>query len=179
MPRFALWALLTLTGLPTASAQAHGPCGCLEPASGPPGTQVTAAYPIYTVIFNPDRADLGIGPKSLWGLHQPGTPVTVYRTSWRYSKAPLNRGGSFTIPAARPGRYLVALYDGDEGGQHYSWGSFTVTAGKAVEPATTWSRSASWRPSVVLAVGGMVVALVVGVGIGHGLSRRGRRGPGS
>src|SRR5688572_2353701 len=99
-PRFALWALLTLLALPIATAQAHGPCGSLPPASGPPGTRLTASYPPYQPTFKPDRAHLGIAPESLWGLQRPGAPITVYRTPWRYSRTPLMRGGDFPIPAA-------------------------------------------------------------------------------
>lgn len=112
--------------LAPAAAGAHGPCGCLAPASGPPGTAVAAGYPVYKVVFNPDRADLGIGPAALWGRHRPGAPATVLRREWRYGRRYAE--GRFTVPPAAPGRYLVALYDGGEGGAHYSWETFTVTA---------------------------------------------------
>ena len=116
--------LAAVAALP-AVALAHGPCGCLEPASGPPGTRVHAAYPIYKVIFNPDRSDLSIGPESLWRRHRGGPPVTVYRRTWRYSRRPRD-----VRDPARVARPLSrrALRRG-ESGVHYSWETFTVTRG--------------------------------------------------
>jgi hypothetical protein len=32
-----------------------------------------------------------------------------------------NAGFSFRVPKARPGRYLVIVFDGSEAGQHYTW----------------------------------------------------------
>ena len=83
-------------------AVAHGPCNCVTPPSGPPGTRVTIAYPIYKVIFNPDRSDLAIGPQTLWMLHRKGTPQVLYREPWRYSRTPFNDGGVVTIPRVAP-----------------------------------------------------------------------------
>lgn len=155
---------LMLLALSAPLAQAHGPCDCLSPASGPSGTRVHATYPIYKVIFNPDRSDLPIGPDSLWQDHRPGAPVTVYRDEWRYSSENLNSGGSFTIPQARPGRYLIALYDGGEGGVHYSWDWFTVTPEKA--EAASSSEADPTRISPWFAVLSAAAALAIGVAVG-------------
>jgi hypothetical protein len=170
-------ALLGWLALAPAAA-AHGPCRCLTPSSGPPGTRVSAEYPLYKVVFNPDRADLGIGPEGLWDRHRPGVPVTVLRRTWHY--AALQYGnGTFTIPRrARPGRYLIALYDGGEGGSHYSWASFRVTGGEAVAaarsaPAHVGERGIS--PAGVVGVAGVALAAGFGLGRRSGPSRSARR----
>ena len=164
----SLIVMMAVLAALTPAAAAHGPCGCLEPTSGPVGTSVSARYPIYKVIFNPDRADLGIGPESLWREHRPGAPVTIYRDTWRYSRKPRNDGGNFRIPAAAPGRYLIALYDGGEGGQHYSWDTFTVTGARAIAPPRDEPEEASWLP----AAGAGILALLAGLGIGLALGPR-------
>ena len=83
MLRCAAAAVVLLVALAAGSASAHGPCGCLTPTEGPPGTKVRVAYPLYKVIFNPDRTDLAIGPKPLWKEHHGGPPITVFRQTWR------------------------------------------------------------------------------------------------
>jgi hypothetical protein len=168
--RVAAGALAVLAAVP-AVALAHGPCRCLEPASGPPGTEVRADYPIYKVIFNPDRADLTIGPESLWRRHRPGPPVTVYRQTWRYSRRPPNQGGTFTIPRAAPGRYLVALYDGGESGMHYSWETFTVTRAPARAARAEDADDGGGIPGWLLAVA-VAAALAAGFGAGSAARRR-------
>ena len=157
-----------------AVALAHGPCGCLEPASGPPGTRVRADYPIYKVIFNPDRTDLSIGPENLWRRHRGGPPVTVHRSTWRYSRRPPNRGGTFVIPRAAPGRYLVALYDGWESGVHYSWETFTVTRAAAAARAPGTEKSSDGVPAWVL-VATVAAALAAVFGAGSAARRRASR----
>ena len=129
------WASAALLLLAPAAA-AHGPCGCLEPASGPPGTVVRADHPLMRVIFNPARADLGIGPARLWRRHRPGPARVLLRRPYRYP--PEYGPGRFTIPRVAPGRYLVALHDGGEGGAHYSWGTITVVGAPPLAFALMW-----------------------------------------
>lgn len=166
----AVVALLVLLPVP---ARAHGPCGCLVPSEGPPGTKVRVAYPIYKVIFNPDRADLAYGPDTLWDQHHGGPPVTLFRQTWRYSKRSLNDGGTFVVPRVAPGRYLVAVYDGGEGGQHYSWETFTVLRGdsKPAKPPAAPGFSADGVP-VTLFIGAVLVALLGGLTAGAAVRRR-------
>jgi hypothetical protein len=143
-------------------ARAHGPCGCLTPASGPPGTTVSTSA-AYKVVFNPDRTDLGLGPESLWRHHQPGvTPKAVYRSTYRYSALPLTRPVEFRIPAAPPGRYLVSIYDGGEGGAHYTWEYFRVTERSSTDTAAPASQAS---PPPVSQAGGVArqTAVIVGV----------------
>lgn len=175
MLRLVATAALALAAVAPGPARAHGPCGCLTPREGPPGTKVHARYPLYKVIFNPDRTDLAIGPKNLWSLHHGGPPITVYRTTWRYSPGPLNQGGSFVIPRAAPGRYLIALYDGGEGGQHYSWETFTV---RKARPSTTTrpakrTNSSDGVPTGIF-VAGILAGLLTGLAGGTLLHRKHR-----
>lgn len=156
---------LALAIAPTT--QAHGPCDCLAPARAAPGARVAIDYPVFKVVFNPDRADLGIGPESLWARHRPGAPITVLRREWRDGRPPARPGG-FTVPDVAPGRYVVALYDGDEGGAHYSWETLTVTraAARAARPAPAPANDDGGIP-VPLAVGIGAAALLAGLVLGR------------
>ncbi len=119
------------------TASGHGPCGCLNPTYGPAGTTVLAASPAYKVVFNPDRTDLAIGPESLWRDHRPGVaPTVIFRVTYRYSDLPLTGPVEFQVPTAAPGRYVVSIYDGSEGGAHYTWEYFRVTERSAEAQAT-------------------------------------------
>jgi hypothetical protein len=156
-------------GLPVEPASGHGPCGCLTPASGPAGTTVSAAVGAYKVVFNPDRTDLGIGPRSLWADHRPGlAPTVVFRSTYRYADLPLAGPVEFQVPAAAPGRYLVGIYDGSEGGAHYTWEYFRVT-GRGGEAPPTAEATGHSMPTTVL-VG--LTALLAGLFVGSKAARR-------
>ncbi|HEV2712999.1 MAG TPA: hypothetical protein VGU26_07870 [Gaiellaceae bacterium] len=132
MRAVALVAAVTALVLSPA-AGAHGPCGtCLDPLSGPPGTEVTIRNtPAYWVIWN--------GP----GLPQDGALRPRYRPDAprielvRCSAAPPNsspvllcparRNVRFIAPDVRRGSYPVVIYDGSENGFHYTWDLFRVT----------------------------------------------------
>ncbi len=159
-------------------AHAHGPCGCLAPASGPPGTAVSTSA-AYKVVFNPDRTDLGIGPKSLWQDHRVGvTPTVVFRVAYTYSDLPLRRTVRFRVPAAAPARYLVSIYDGSEAGAHYTWDYFEVTERSSAAtggPVSESSRSpigpaAGVSRQTAVSIG--LVALALGLSFGALAARR-------
>ena len=81
---------------------------------------------------------------------------------------------SFVIPRVAPGRYLVALYDGSEGGAHYSWETFSVLRAEptpAKVAASTRSAS-SGGVAVPLFIGAVLVALLAGLAGGAALRRR-------
>ena len=152
---------------------AHGPCGCLTPASGPPGTTVSSAYPAYKVVFNPDRTDLSIGPESLWQEHRSGVaPAVVFRKTYRYSDLPLTGPVEFRVPTASPGRYLLSIYDGSERGAHYTWEYFRVSDAQAEAPAsrpsaadpavTDQSTGVSLLAAVIVGVAALLVGLLLG-----------------
>lgn len=159
-------------------AHPHGPCGCLAPASGPVGTAVST-WAAYKVVFNPDRTDLGIGPKSLWQDHRPGvTPTVVFRKAYMYSDLPLRRPVRFRVPAVTPARYLVSIYDGSEGGAHYTWDYFEVTERSSADtagPVSEPSRSpigpaAGVSRQTAVSIG--LVALLLGLFLGALAARR-------
>ena len=162
-----------------APVWAHGPCACLNPASGAPGTTVSVSTGAYKVVFNPDRSDLSIGPKSLLEDHRPGVvPTVVFRSAYKYSDLPLRGPVEFRVPAAPPARYLVAVYDGSEGGAHYTWEYFRVTEREPrtapQQPRTpttvTTATGASTLAVVIVAFAAFVSGLFVGW-----LARRRRR----
>jgi len=81
------------------------------------------------------------------------------------------------VPDTGPGRYLIALYDGDEGGAHYSWATFTVTAARPVAgaraPAVSSDESGGVAPTVAVGLG--VLTLLSGVAIGRATRFSGKR----
>lgn len=159
---------------------AHGPCACLTPASGASGTTVSAATGAYKVVFNPDRTDLAIGPRSLWEAHRPGVvPTVVFRAPYKYSDLPLQGPVEFRVPAAPPGRYLVSIYDGSEGGSHYTWEYLRVnerrTPTTARRPARGLSNEATGVSFLTVAAISLM-AFVSGLSVGW-LARAKRRRP--
>jgi hypothetical protein len=165
-----------------APAWGHGPCDCLTPASGPAGTAVSAAAGAYKVVFNPDRTDLAIGPKALWRDHRPDVaPIVVFRTTYRYSDLPLGAPVDFRVPKVSPGRYLVSIYDGSEGGAHYTWEYFRVTEGRADAPATRAPASSPASTAEGAGISSLATVLVgvscllVGLFLGLFVLRRWRR----
>jgi hypothetical protein len=137
---------------------AHGPCACLTPASGAPGTTISAGTGAYKVVFNPDRTDLAIGPKSLWQAHRSGVvPAVVFRLPYKYSDLPLRDPVEFRVPVAPPGRYLVSIYDGSEGGSHYTWEYFRV---KERRPPTTARRPTPGLADEATGVSSLTVVVV-------------------
>jgi hypothetical protein len=107
------------------AANAHGPCPtCVEPARVSPGDTLTINYPTYKAILNPTRRQLTLGPKpncygcllGLWKDRVRGVP-SVSLGTWRPPRPSLR----LDTPAVPTGRYLIALFDGSEGGTHYTW----------------------------------------------------------
>lgn len=175
----------------TATAAAHGPCNCLSPNSGPPGTEVSVGSPSFKIVFSPDRAETVYGPKSLWRTRPPGPPPrVVFRTTYRYEPRPDPNAPSptFDVPEVPPGRYGVVIFDGSEGGQHYTWDFFRVTdasassqAKRSDQPnrASPKTAEASSGVGVMIALAGVVGGLALGVALGLSLRRfRGERGSG-
>ncbi|MEJ7785061.1 MAG: hypothetical protein WKF96_09680 [Solirubrobacteraceae bacterium] len=69
--------------------------------------------------------------------------------------------------ATSPGRYLVALYDGEEGGAHYTWASYQVTAGAASgasprdDDANETPTLAIWIAAAAGLIGGFAASVVL------------------
>jgi hypothetical protein len=168
-------------------AAAHGPCGCITPTAAAPGEQLVSNYPTIKIVWNPLPADLLIGPEYLTRDHVTGQPRLVLQEQPRPGTA------TFRVPATAPGRYLVLLYDGTEGGAHYSWDYITVRSGprspssaRPTVAATGPARPAGGLDAPVLV--GLAAALVALLGAGvlvlarkhrtHSGSRTGRAGTG-
>jgi hypothetical protein len=76
------------------------------------------------VVWNPSKLDLPLGPPALWSRHRDGPTRELFR-----SDEP-TRDVAVRIPDARPGVYLVATFDGSEGGSHYTWDFVRVRPNK-------------------------------------------------
>ena len=118
----------------------HGPCGCITPTAATPGEQLVSTYPTIKIVWNPVPADFLIGPDDLTRAHVSGQPRLVLQEQPRPSPA------TFRVPATAPGRYLVLLYDGTEGGGHYSWDYITVRSGPR-PPSSTRPTAAATEPA--------------------------------
>jgi LPXTG-motif cell wall-anchored protein len=66
------------------------------------------------------------------------------------------------VPDVPPGRYLIALFDGSEGGTHYTWDHLTVLGGDA--------DAGGLDPALAIAAGLLLLA-----GAGAFALRRSRR----
>lgn len=114
-------------------AEAHGPCPtCLRPHRASANEEVSLDYPTVKAVLNPTRRQLTPGPKpncygcrlELWRERVAGQPaITLGAWQERRSEATVR------IPDIPAGRYLVALFDGSEGGTHYTWTYIEVESG--------------------------------------------------
>ncbi len=119
-----------------APAEAHGPCGCLDPVLVRAGSVVRLAdsagrvaggvgYPAYRVIFNPRPGDLGIAPGYLASAYRADAPTTMVLSRPRREAT---RKARFRVPDGTPaGMYMVLIFDGEEGGAHNTWDYLHVT----------------------------------------------------
>ena len=105
-----------------APADAHGPCDpdCLSRFAGPPGKRIELRVKSIRVVLNPRRSQLPYGPKELWRTRRAGVPPRRLHRS----RAP--RRGHFRVPDVPRGRYPLVIWDGSEGGAHYTWTWFVV-----------------------------------------------------
>jgi hypothetical protein len=114
---------LTLAAVAVSEAQAHGPCrssatkvGCLSPSVGGPGACVTiCGTPVYKVVWNQN-----VAYDSESHYKRGARTVELLRLPR------VRRNVQFVVPRAKPGVYPVAIYDGAEGGEHYTWNLFRV-----------------------------------------------------
>lgn len=140
-------------------AEAHGPCrtgaqtsGCLEPPSGPPGTRVTI---LGTAVY-----------RAVWNENVPYDSQSLYRRAARtlellnIRESPLStevaRRVQFVVPEVAPGDCPIAIYDGAEGGSHYTWDVFSITAPSA---------SGRFAPVWLLPAGGVLLAAAIWLGL--------------
>jgi hypothetical protein len=163
---------------------AHGPCGavgssCLEPNEGPPGTEVTTGdFEGIFAVWNPRPNILALGvpgsskecdincakAKSIYHFDQPMVVV---------AEADDRSQLQFGVPDVPPGKYIVVMYDGSEGGRHYTWNTFKVTGVAPADGEDRPTAEPTRSTTAWLFAGGMLVAgLVAGWGLGRRRSTR-------
>jgi hypothetical protein len=142
-------------------AVAHGPCQCTFPTLGRPGALVHVNGPAYKVILNPRVSDFTIEPGGLASAYRRDAPtVTVVS---RASPAAA-RKASFRVPSAMPGGvYLLLIFDGSEGGQHYTWDYFQVAGAPAAAATSEQSDNSSPAWGVLVALGALFAAGLFGL----------------
>jgi hypothetical protein len=149
-----VWIVAFAIGLVhLTSAQAHGPCrvsvtvvGCLQPSSGGPGTRVTiVGTTAYKVVWNEN-----VVYDSELHFHRGAKTVQLLRLSHG------ERNVEFVVPRTPPGSYPVAIYDGAEDGQHYTWNVFKVNGSSS---SSFWQRVAPWLALPAIALLGAMLLL--------------------
>lgn len=161
-------------------AIAHGPCGavgssCLEPNLGPRGTEVTTeGFEGVLAVWNPRPNILALGvpgsskdcdikcaeAKPIYHFDQ---PLVVLAEADHRSQL------QFVVPDVPPGKYIVVMYDGSEGGRHYTWNAFKVTGAAQTDSEDQTESEATQGNTAWLFAGGM---LALGLAAGWGLCRR-------
>ena len=139
-----------------APAAAHGPCGCVRPTVATPGRQLASSIPTIKIVWNPVRDDLLIGPDYLASDHVTGQPRVVLQDQ------PQPAPATFRVPATAPGRYLVLLFDGTEGGMHYSWDYIRVRSAPS-SPASAQPTATTTAPA--RRAGGLGGPVLVGLAV--------------
>ena len=170
-PRLVLAIAAVLLLALAAHADAHGPCpSCLSPHRVAPGDRLRIDYPTFKAVLNPTRHQLSLGPKpycygcqlKLWRDRAPGQPAVTLGT-WR----PRRDHATVRVPDVKPGRYLVALFDGSEGGTHYTWAYIEVSADLSGD-----DQSSSTILIATLVAGAALVSLLVAALTARRRSRR-------
>lgn len=154
-----LLVVFVTAGLFSEPASAHGPCHCLAPSEGPPGTtvRIPRSYGAVEVLWNPDPDRLG-NPALAGSRWERYFHRDLETTSVARRRAPGAIG--FEVPHVPEGRYLVVIFDLSEGGprHHYTWSTFRVER-PAVIPYTGFE-PAAWLAMSLLSIGlGLVLVL--------------------
>jgi hypothetical protein len=95
-------------------------------------------------------------------IYHPDLPMVVL------DQAPKPSPLQFEVPDVAPGVYLVVMYDGSEGGRHYTWNEFEVTTESGTVAQAGRRRAEESHIRLLLALG----IVVVGAGAGWLLAIR-------
>jgi hypothetical protein len=176
MARVPIAIILGLIGLLSGASPAfgHGPCGCTGPAfegenapevEAAPGDRLVIMESAIEVVWNPDPDDLRIGAFPAIADDQVETVRTEILARSETPKRHVVR-----VPDSPDGRYLMVVYDGSEGGQHYTWdhvrlsgpqrAASSAPAPRVPEPPAGDARPWAWM--LAAALGGMIVGLLIG-----------------
>ena len=147
-------SLLFLTAAP---AHAHGPCDCLTPRVGPVGAAISIprSYAVMKIVWNPHPRSFPAG--SLMERHARRAYYAGERTLTLYRARKPRRGATFEVPFATPGRHMVQIFDGTEGGTHYTWGFFRAVSTSSLPH--TGARSYAALVAVLIALGLILVVI--------------------
>ena len=170
---------LAILALATLPARAHGPCGavgssCLEPYEGPPGTVVTTVdFEGVLALWNPrpNVLALGVPGSSKVCDIECAAAKPVYHLDLPMvvlDQAPDRSRLQFVVPDVPPGKFVVVMYDGSEGGFHYTWDTFKVAAQSPNTELTRGDEPGTWNIRWLVAIG----LLLLGVGAGWVLGNR-------
>lgn len=164
---------MALLGLGATAASAHGPCRCLPPEVRP-GDAIVINN-VFRVVWNPTRRDIYYVQPALIAAHVDGTPREVLLDR---DRGDARKRARLVVPNVPAGRYLVLMYDGSEGGAHYTWDSVTVRRRPAAKDSP--STVVTTAPSSAGGGGGLPTAAVVAsvlllVALGSAFELRRRR----
>jgi hypothetical protein len=160
--RTILLTIFVTAGFLSAPAAAHGPCQCLSPFEGPPGTtvRIPRSYRPVEVLWNPDPDGLS-NPALAGGKWERYFHRELDTTSLARQTEP--GAINFEVPKVPDGRYLVVIFDLSEGGprHHYTWSTFRVDR-SAVIPYTGFEPT-GWMAMSLLSVAlGLLLVLHFG-----------------
>lgn len=170
---------LVVVALATLPARAHGPCGavgssCLEPYEGPPGTVVTTRdFEGVLALWNPrpNVLALGVPGSSKVCDIECAAAKPVYHLDLPMvvlDEVPDRSRLQFVVPDVPPGKFVVVMYDGAEGGRHYTSDTFKVTAQSPNTEQTRGDEPGTWNTRWLISLG----LLLLGVGAGWVLGNR-------
>lgn len=140
-------------GAGPGTATAHGPCRCIEPRIAAPGDELTIPVRTLRAIWNPTDADFNVelgGFRLRNWRHNPASEAITLAESAKPTEPPL----SVSVPKVPAGLYMLLVFDGSEGGTHFTWEYIWVVADEGAEPSgsPTWLLPTALGAAVLLGV---------------------------
>jgi hypothetical protein len=131
---------------------------------------------VFRAVWNPIRRDIYYAQPALIAARVDGSPRVLLLDR---DRSDARKRARLVVPDVQAGRYLVLMYDGSEGGAHYTWDSVTVRGSPAAKDfpssaVTMAPRSAGGGGE--LPVGAVVASVLVLAAVGgSALALRRRR----